>query len=148
MYTTCQRINACLRAPSQFFSMYDSSVRRVFTARCIMYHGLAPRQKILKVRSHESSCWPIELMLARSVFSLARKCNRLAGMMVMICVMRHARTNELRMSGPTVHSLYCDLKFASYNCGQLFTSLDSHLLCVNSRVELVTPFSNKYNSYI
>ena len=28
-----KRTNACLRAPSQFFSMYDSSVRRVFTAR-------------------------------------------------------------------------------------------------------------------
>ena len=66
----------------------------------------------------------------------------------MKCVMRHARTNEHRMSGPIVHSLYCDLKFASYNSEQLFTSLDSHLLCVNSRVELVTPFSNKYNSYI
>ena len=27
-----KRANACLRAPSQLFRMYDSSVRRVFTA--------------------------------------------------------------------------------------------------------------------
>ena len=45
---------------------------------------------------------------ASSAFSLARTCNRLAAIMVMRCVVRHARTPKFQLSGPTVHSLYCD----------------------------------------
>ena len=48
------------------------------------------------------------LQPASSAFLLARKCNWLAAIMVMRCVMRHARTPKFQLSGPTVHSLYCD----------------------------------------
>ena len=47
-----------------------------------------------------------------SAFLLARKCNWLAGIMVMRCVMRHAWTQKLLLSGPTVYSLYCVLSYS------------------------------------
>ena len=47
------------------------------------------------------------LRLASLAFLLARTCNLLAAIMVMKCVMRHARTPKFQLSGPTVHSLYC-----------------------------------------
>ena len=34
--------------------------------------------------------------------------------MLIICVMQHARTHKLQLSGPTVHSLYCGPTVYSY----------------------------------
>ena len=48
------------------------------------------------------------LPTASSAFLLARKCNWLVAIMLITCVMRHARTDNIQLSGPTVHSLYCD----------------------------------------
>ena len=42
-----------------------------------------------------------------SAFLLARKSNWLARIMVIRCVMPHAWTQKLLLSGPTVYSLYC-----------------------------------------
>ena len=44
-----------------------------------------------------------------SAFLLARKCSSLAERMLITCVMRYAWTHKLQLSGPTVHSVYCDL---------------------------------------
>ena len=49
------------------------------------------------------------LQTARSVFLLNRKCNCLAVIMVMTCVMRYTWNKTSDLSGPTVHSLYYDM---------------------------------------
>ena len=49
-------------------------------------------------------CW---LRPASAALSLARACNRTPAIMIMRCVMRHARTPKFQFSVPAVHFPYC-----------------------------------------
>ena len=67
------------------------------------------------------------LPTANSAFSFARKCNCLAGTMVIRCVMRRAWTHKFQSSGPTVYSQYCarvsTIRCVGRSVGSHFTAI-------------------------
>ncbi len=111
---TYSKGEVCIAQPRSRLRNFGASARpraqilEILFSVCFTNHSIAntsnSTQQCNVVPYYYAVYW---LPSASSAFLFARKCNWLAGIMVIRCVIRRAWTHKFQSSGPTVYFLYC-----------------------------------------